>query len=314
MKKIFFLAVCAVCLITSACGDTGVGIIGGADGPTSIFVTDKLGTQYEKRTIRMFNAGGELYFDSGEVSMLDARCGTLDGMLKKSVDEGKIPKNPGEANFDAAGYQTGNGNTKEVCIGDEWVVFYKFDGLSDDIENYDYCFYVRGRLNDAQSDSEWVVLTDNKDITFSEIYEPLLSSQYDENANTSKVALDDFTADDKWGIIHMTAEDVTPTGCTLKIVKQGGDVNSELGTGDEYSIERYTDGSWCEVNTDSLADYAWHETLHIIKNDATTKLKVEWEWLYGELSAGEYRIKKEIINATENDNTKKSYYAYFTIQ
>lgn len=90
MKQIMLLTLIMCCFMLTACNDTSIGVIGGADGPTAILVGENNGTvkgrfgeQLEKRTVRMFNVDGELYYDSGPVSDMTPRCGNLDGNLKK---------------------------------------------------------------------------------------------------------------------------------------------------------------------------------------------------------------------------------------
>lgn len=198
MKKILALTVVGCCLILTSCNNTDVGVIGGEDGPTSIIVsgdkkaTGKFGKQLEKRTIRMFNAGGELYYDTGVVNDTDGRCGTLSGELKKKAEENEIPKNSGEANFDADGYQNTSDNTKKVCIDGEWIIFKKYENRPENLDDYKYVFYMKGRLNNAEADSEIVVLTDDRDITFNDVYEPILSSQAYTNDDESSTVFNVF--------------------------------------------------------------------------------------------------------------------------
>ena len=82
----------ACCLLLSACDNSSIGIIGGSDEQTSIYVKSngetikgQFGEQYEKKPIRMFNVNGDLYFDSGLVSNKIPRCATPDGELKNVV-------------------------------------------------------------------------------------------------------------------------------------------------------------------------------------------------------------------------------------
>lgn len=186
MKRILLLILLLCCLPLASCkNDASIGIIGGADGPTAIFVSDgkdndfgmTFGEQYVKTPIRMLNVDGELYYDSGLISDMVPRCGTLDGNLKKGVNENEIPHRAGEANFEIDGYQNATSITKEVNIDGNWVIFKKYKNLPEDINELKYCYYIKGHLNNAAVDSEIVVLTDNKDVTFNDVYEPLFSSQ-----------------------------------------------------------------------------------------------------------------------------------------
>ena len=126
MKRIISLSLIMCSLLLTACNDASIGVIGGADGPTAIFVGENNGTvkgqfgeQLEKKPVRMFNVDGDLYYDSGLVSENTPRCGTMDGNLKKTVAENEIPLKAGEANFDVEGYQHATSITKEVDIDGE---------------------------------------------------------------------------------------------------------------------------------------------------------------------------------------------------
>ncbi len=321
MKRIFMAFILVGSFILTACNATSIGVIGGADGPTAILVSGEnqrvkgqFGEQYEKRPIRMFNIDGELYFDSGLVSDATPRCGTLDGYFKKSASEGKIPKKNGEANFDVEGYQHATSITKEVNIDGEWVIFKKYENQPDNLDDYKYCFYIKGHLNNAAIDSEIVVLTDNKDITFSQVYEPLLSSQRPICESVPFVSHNTVTSGDKWGLT-LYADDVTNTGMTVKFMQFGGNPTGELSTGDWYELEKLEDDTWQTVHTNRLINIVWNSVAYIIKSNDITELKVDWKWLYGELPAGSYRLSKEVMDLrAPGDFGEKVYKVYFTIE
>ena len=46
--------------------------------------------------------------------------------INKTIEEGMVPQNKGEANFQADGFQHATSITKEVCIDGEWIIFKKF--------------------------------------------------------------------------------------------------------------------------------------------------------------------------------------------
>lgn len=174
MKRIILLTVITCCSLLAACNDTSVGVIGGADGPTKIFVESN--NETEKEPVKMVNVDGELYFELDEESEIEARCGVLDGNFSKSVGTFEIPKSDGETNFlGAEGYQIGaNENTIEIPIGDDWEIFKKLD-TNRDVLKYKYCYTVEGTLPNAQSDSKFLVLADVF-ITFQEASYQLLGS------------------------------------------------------------------------------------------------------------------------------------------
>ena len=72
---------------------------------------------------------------------------------------------------------------------------------------------------------------------------------------------------------------------------------AELYTGSFYVIQKYEKAGWVDVEyLPQEYDIAWTFDAWIIQKEGTTRWDVNWEWLYGELSAGEYRIGKEVMN------------------
>ncbi len=172
MNKI--LAVFILISLLSSCTPSDIGIIGGADGPTEIILgkgTDEL------EAIKMVNIEGELYYETGEDNETAGRCGTMDGSLHKAVGAYEIPKNHGEANFKSySGYQLGFGEGLiEIPIDDDWEIFKRLDTNSD-VLKYKYCYVLEGRLNNAKADSEFLVLANEMNITFSDAAYRMLGS------------------------------------------------------------------------------------------------------------------------------------------
>ncbi len=312
MKRILTISILLCSLLLTACNDTSIGVIGGADGPTNIYVKGQFGEQYEKKPVRMFNVDGDLYYDSGLVSDKTPRCGTMDGELKKTVKENEIPLKSGEANFDIDGYQSATSITKEVNIDGEWLIFKKYDLYDHTLDGLKYCHYIKGHLNNAAVDSEIIVLSENEDITFNDVYEPLLSSQLNAGAGTGKT-LHNSILNDKWGV-YLHADNVTANGMTLKIEQFGGNPDGQLQTGEWFKLEKTVDDNWTPVETNPLIDYAWNDVAYEIKRNDVTELQVEWKWLYGELEPGFYRLTKEIVFKSAGSFDKDLYEVYFTIE
>lgn len=171
MKQIFVISFLLACVLLSACNNSNIGVIGGADGPTSIIVgkNDNRNEKTIKEPIRIVNVKGELYYDIDEESEIEARCGVMDGNFTKTVEIFEIPKNDGESNFSEGDcYQIGNyKNTIEILIEDDWEIFKKIDTNSD-VLKYKYCYIVEGVLPNSYDDSELLVLADTMDISFKE--------------------------------------------------------------------------------------------------------------------------------------------------
>ena len=87
--------------------------------------------------------------------------------------------------------------------------------------------------------------------------------------------------------ISITA--VSSTGATVKIK----DTNNEPHVyGEWYKIEKQKDGNWYDVKT-VIKDYGFNEIAYIPNESGDVEFNVDWEWLYGKLPAGKYRLLKQ---------------------
>ena len=119
---------------------------------------------------------------------------------------------------------------------------------------------------------------------------------------------------DEWGLT-LTAKDVTPTGCTVVFTQSGGNPTGALHTGSDYVLEQYKNGQWTKVEMlPQEFDVVWTTEAWGIENDDSLEFSHKWEWLYGELPAGKYRIGKLVYDFRKTaDYDTKMYYAYFEI-
>ncbi len=116
---------------------------------------------------------------------------------------------------------------------------------------------------------------------------------------------------DRWGL-SMTVQDVTLTGLTIVFSQSGGEPSGELMTGCAYVLEKWDGTAWTPLPYITEEDVAWHDLAYNLPMDAATELTVDWEWLYGRLSPGRYRIGKSVMDfrGTANYDTGM-YYAEF---
>ena len=90
--------------------------------------------------------------------------------------------------------------------------------------------------------------------------------------------------------VTMQILDVSATGATV-VIK---DTNEEpYMYGSWYKIERETDGKWTEVKT-VIDNYGFDLVGYLPDINGEVKFDVNWEWLYGQLPPGNYRIVKEV--------------------
>ncbi len=302
MKKSLAILVLCVCLVLCACVkvETPEGPVQGKLSTDGI----SFGKTLEKHPVRVFCADGEVWFDTGLYSNMTGRCGTLDINLEKTVGDGEVPKNDGESNFVEDGAQNVTSITREVPTKLGWAVFKKFEGIGDP-KAFDYCYYIRGRLNNAKAESELVVFTNNKDITFSDVYEPLLSSKYSpERTKDNACAFESFGIPDKWGL-RMSATDVTPTGLKLEFLQLGGDFEGDLSCGAEFMLAKYEDGKWLPVpEIEHEYPVVWNSMAYMIRKNERTELGAKWDYLYGELEPGSYKIIKKVQKIIQSGDFK----------
>jgi len=119
---------------------------------------------------------------------------------------------------------------------------------------------------------------------------------------------------DEWGL-KLTAMDISQTGLTLVATNWNDEEGCTLETGSYFLLERYSDGKWEEVEMlIEKDDLAWTEEAWTLEEEGNTEWEVDWNWLYGELPAGSYRIGKEMMYFRgTGDVDKKMYYANFDL-
>lgn len=118
-----------------------------------------------------------------------------------------------------------------------------------------------------------------------------------------------------WGIT-LTLEDVSAEGGVIKCTQSGGEPTGELQTGSWYIVEEWTkENGWREVPYVIDGEIGWTSEAWMISKENTCEWEVNWEWLYGALQAGKYRIGKEIMDFRgPGDFDNAIYFAEFTIE
>lgn len=118
----------------------------------------------------------------------------------------------------------------------------------------------------------------------------------------------------EWGLT-LHAKDVTSEGMMLVCTQSGGSPTGELNTGSYYSLEKNVEGVWRVVEYTKDMEIGWTAEAWIIPMNDTVEWEEDWEWLYGNLEPGHYRIGKEITDfRASGDFDKAMYYAEFEIE
>lgn len=108
---------------------------------------------------------------------------------------------------------------------------------------------------------------------------------------------------------------ISSTGATFEMYNYDADApTGQLEYGDDFAIEMFMDGTWEEVPVSLKGNYAFHNVSYTISAGASSEQKLNWEWLYGTLAPGTYRIKKSVLDfCAVGDYDKYTVYAQFIL-
>ncbi len=89
--------------------------------------------------------------------------------------------------------------------------------------------------------------------------------------------------------VSVTISDISLSGATITIK----DTNEDKYTyGEWYVIEKEENGKWYNLPT-KVKEYGFNDIGYEVDENNEVKFVIDWEWLYGELPQGSYRIIKE---------------------
>ena len=136
-----------------------------------------------------------------------------------------------------------------------------------------------------------------------------------ESGDEGNDELPDIEVEETWGII-LTAENVNPTSATIKCTQSGGEPTGELQTGSWYILETWTqENGWREMPYVIDGEIGWTAEAWMIPMNDTCEWEMNWEWLYGIIPAGKYRIGKELMDFRgTGDFDKAIYFVEFSIE
>jgi hypothetical protein len=66
--------------------------------------------------------------------------------------------------------------------------------------------------------------------------------------------------------------------------------------GEFFILEKKINGAWYEVAVTINGNYGFRDIGYDLAAGEVREKEVDWQWLYGDLSNGEYRIVKDILN------------------
>ena len=170
----------------------------------------------------------------------------------------------------------------------------------------------------SEKDEEEVILYNGKEYKKSELCDATLhwlELSEEERMLSSYLPPELMELTENWGIT-LNAVEVIPTGMILECRQSGGDPTGELQTGSWYIVEHWTkERGWTEVVYAIDGNIGWTEEAWMIPMENEIEWEVDWEWLYGVLPTGKYRIGKEITDFRGTGDCDTSiYFAEFEIK
>ncbi|MGI6707280.1 MAG: immunoglobulin-like domain-containing protein [Clostridia bacterium] len=86
---------------------------------------------------------------------------------------------------------------------------------------------------------------------------------------------------------------VSSTQLTVIIENRSG---SDCIFGEFFDLEKKINGVWHKLPVTFDGDYGFNSIGYDLPPEESREWTVDWEWLYGSLEAGEYRIVKDILD------------------
>ncbi len=112
--------------------------------------------------------------------------------------------------------------------------------------------------------------------------------------------------------VSMDVSNITPSGATVHFYRFDTEGSGELSYGESFTLEMDNDGKWEEVPV-ITENAAFNDIAHIIPANETCEIQTDWEWLYGTLTPGTYRIRKTVLNGKDNGYTEHELTAQFLL-
>lgn len=105
-------------------------------------------------------------------------------------------------------------------------------------------------------------------------------------------------------IMTVESETVSSTGLTV-VFKNTSEMNCIYG--EFYALEVKSGDRWVEVPITFDGNYGFSAIGYQLDNDGSSEWSTNWEWLYGVLEPGDYRIIKDILDFRDTGDYDQYY-------
>ena len=150
------------------------------------------------------------------------------------------------------------------------------------------------------------------DKTWQEAWQIIESLSYDPTEVTGCIWQYTPESEDTDIAVSMEMEKITPTGAVIKISHYDWEKTGEIIAGESFSLEKDNNGKWEDV-PQIIDEAAFNDIGYPVPENETTEIETNWEWLYGPLSPGTYRIKKTVIDRKDEGYTEHELAAQFLV-
>lgn len=211
-------------------------------------------------------------------------------ILGATVDDGRVihftfdvPYIYGDINSDVMSQITNNKLTIEKFISNLNLIDNLKDGGSQ--------IYKYNKNKKIYGNEEFYVIKCNSIDGIKDVY---VAKYMDSLNNKCSIKIDDLDG------ISMTIKDGTLTrkGATIIITDTS---NRKNVYGESYRIDKEENNKWTELDT-IIDNYAFNSIGYYVDKNNKLELDINWEWLYGKLENGKYRIVKDTQEAGEGTN------------
>ena len=128
------------------------------------------------------------------------------------------------------------------------------------------------------------------------------------NMDKTEGGIEQYIADselESLGLI-MDVRNISPTGLTVHFRQYEKKDVDEIFYGEPYTLERLVNGKW-EAVPRIVAEASYHDIAYIIPSEGESELETNWEWLYGRLDPGTYKITKLVMTKKEDGDSNPNY-------
>jgi len=103
--------------------------------------------------------------------------------------------------------------------------------------------------------------------------------------------------------VTMNAKNGTVSSTGL-IVTLENNSDQQYVYGEEFMLEKEIEENWYQVPV-ITADYGFNDIGYNLASSEVEELAIDWDWLYGSLDTGKYRIVKGILDVREPGDYEK---------